>query len=115
MPKKPCAKPSTLRHIPDGVDYAQAASFTVGYLTAYVALVRRAELQKGEWLLVHGAAGGMGLAAVDLGKALGARVIATASTRRKARVSKILWRRSCSAVFRFPRGCEGDHKRRRAM
>lgn len=74
---------STLRRIPAGVDYAQAASFTVGYLTAYVALVRRAQLEPGEWLLVHGAAGGMGLAAVDLGKVLGARVIATASTDEK--------------------------------
>jgi NADPH2:quinone reductase len=73
----------TLRLIPSGVGYAEAASFTVGYLTGYVALVRRAELQKGEWLLVHGAAGGMGLAAVDLGKTLGARVIATASTEEK--------------------------------
>ncbi|HTO41888.1 MAG TPA: NADPH:quinone oxidoreductase family protein [Rhizomicrobium sp.] len=72
-----------LRRIPDGVEYAQAASFTVGYLTAYVALVRRARLEPGEWLLVHGAAGGMGLAAVDLGKVLGARVIATASTEEK--------------------------------
>src|SRR6201999_2376525 len=53
------------------------------YLTAYVALVRRAELQAGEWLLVHGAAGGVGLAAVDLGRVLGARVIATASTEAK--------------------------------
>lgn len=74
---------SSLRLIPEGVGYAEAASFTVGYLTGYVALVRRAELQKGEWLLVHGAAGGMGLAAVDLGKVLGARVIATASTEEK--------------------------------
>ncbi len=74
---------ATLRRIPGGVGYAEAASFTVGYLTAYVALVRRAELQKGEWLLVHGAAGGMGLAAVDLGKVLGAHVIATASTEEK--------------------------------
>jgi NADPH2:quinone reductase len=69
-----------LRKIPDGVGYAEAASFTVGYLTAYVALVRRAHLQAGEWLLVHGAAGGVGLAAVDLGKVLGAKVIATASS-----------------------------------
>jgi NADPH2:quinone reductase len=73
----------TLRKIPDGVDYATAASFTVAYLTAYVALVRRAELATGEWLLVHGAAGGVGLAAVDLGRALGARVIATASSEEK--------------------------------
>jgi NADPH2:quinone reductase len=69
-----------LRKIPGGVGYAEAASFTVAYLTAYVALVRRAELQPGEWLLVHGAAGGVGLAAVDLGKVLGAKVIATASS-----------------------------------
>ncbi len=65
------------------MDYAEAASFTVGYLTAYVALVRRAQLQAGEWLLVHGAAGGVGLAGVDLGKVLGARVIATASSDEK--------------------------------
>jgi NADPH2:quinone reductase len=71
---------SALRPIPEGVDYATAAGFTAAYLTAYVGLVRRAAIQKGEWLLVHGAAGGVGLAAVDLGKALGARVIATAST-----------------------------------
>lgn len=72
-----------LRKIPAGVDYAIAASFTVAYLTAYVALVRRAEFAAGEWLLVHGAAGGVGLAAVDLGKALGAHVIATASSEEK--------------------------------
>ncbi len=72
-----------LHKIPPGVDYAQAAGFSVAYLTAYVALVRRAELQAGEWLLVHGAAGGVGLAAVDLGKLLGAKVIATASSETK--------------------------------
>ena len=71
---------TALRPIPGAVDFAIAASFTTGYLTAYVALVRRGELQPGEWLLVHGAAGGMGLAAVDLGRLLGAKVIATAST-----------------------------------
>ncbi|MGZ5989727.1 MAG: NADPH:quinone oxidoreductase family protein [Rhizomicrobium sp.] len=71
---------AALRKIPDGIGYAEASGFTVAYLTAYVALVRRAQLQRGEWLLVHGAAGGVGLAAVDLGKLLGAKVIATAST-----------------------------------
>lgn len=71
---------AALRMIPPGVGYAEAASFTVAYLTAYVALVRRARLEAGEWLLVHGAAGGVGLAAVDLGRHLGAKVIATAST-----------------------------------
>ena len=74
---------SQLRALPDGADYEGGAAFTSAYLTAYVALVRRAEIEAGEWLLVHGAAGGMGLAAVDLGKFLGARVIATASTEEK--------------------------------
>jgi len=74
---------NSYRHIPAGVDYATAASFTAAYLTAYVSLVRRGELQKGETLLVHGAAGGVGLAAVDLGKILGATVIATASSDEK--------------------------------
>jgi NADPH:quinone reductase len=74
---------SQLRPIPGGVDYDVAAGFTAAYLTAYVGLVRRAAIEPGEWLLVHGAAGGVGLAAVDLGHALGARVIATASTEEK--------------------------------
>jgi NADPH2:quinone reductase len=74
---------SSLRAIPDDTDYATAAAFTTAYLTAYVSLVRRGELQKGETLLVHGAAGGVGLAAVDLGRVLGATVIATASSEEK--------------------------------
>jgi NADPH2:quinone reductase len=77
-------RPETaLRPMPNGADYATASAFTAAYLTAYVALVRRAEIASGEWLLVHGASGGVGLAAVDLGKVLGARVIATASTEEK--------------------------------
>jgi NADPH2:quinone reductase len=72
-----------VRPIPRGIDYAVAACFTAAYLTAHVSLVRRAEIQPGEWLLVHGAAGGVGLAAVDLGRLLGAKVIATASTEEK--------------------------------
>ncbi|MBN9558067.1 MAG: NADPH:quinone oxidoreductase family protein [Alphaproteobacteria bacterium] len=74
---------SAVRLIPGPIDYDVAAGFTAAYLTAYVALVRRANLQRGEWLLVHGAAGGVGLAAVDLGRLLGARVIATASSHEK--------------------------------
>ena len=49
-------RPETqLRPLPDGADYATASAFTAAYLTAYVALVRRAEIKRGEWLLVHGA------------------------------------------------------------
>jgi len=72
-----------LRPIPGEVDFATAAAFTTAYLTAYVSLARRGGLQPGESLLVHGAAGGVGLAAVDLGLVLGATVIATASTEEK--------------------------------
>lgn len=73
----------TPRPLPKGMDYAHGSAFRAAYLTAYVALVRRGDLQRGETLLVHGAAGGVGLAAVDVGKLLGARVIATASSEEK--------------------------------
>ena len=64
-------------------DYVTAASFAVAYGTSHVALTHRAQLKQGEVLLVHGAAGGVGLTAVELGKLLGATVIATASTPEK--------------------------------
>ncbi len=65
---------------PQRLSYEQAAAFGAAYLTAYVALVRRARLEPAEWVLVHGATGGVGLAAVDLAKALGARVIAASAS-----------------------------------
>jgi len=64
--------------LPDSMDATTAAGFPIAYGTAHGALVWRARLQPGETLLVNGAAGGAGLAAVEVGKALGARVIATA-------------------------------------
>jgi len=64
--------------IPPEMGFVTAAGFPIAYGTAHGALVWRAALQPGELLLVHGAAGGAGLAAVEVGKALGARVIATA-------------------------------------
>jgi len=66
--------------LPLNLDAASGAAFGAAYMTAYVALVERARLEPGEWVLVHGASGGMGLAAVDLAKALGARVIATSTS-----------------------------------
>jgi NADPH2:quinone reductase len=63
---------------PAGLSAAEAASFVVTYHTGYFALVHRAALRAGETLLVHGGAGGVGIAAIQLGKALGATVIATA-------------------------------------
>lgn len=71
------APAAAFRHQPAGFDAAEAAAYGVTALTAWVALVRRAALQPGETLLVHGASGGTGLAAVQLGRYLGATVIAT--------------------------------------
>ncbi len=65
---------------PKPFTFAQAAAFPAAYITAYVALVVRANLQPGETLLVHGASGGVGMAAVDVGKLLGATVIATSAS-----------------------------------
>jgi NADPH2:quinone reductase len=72
--------PAELRPKPRVYDYAQAAAFQAASLTAHVALVRRGRLQPGETLLVHGASGGVGMAAVQLGRHLGARVIATGTS-----------------------------------
>ena len=69
--------------IPDAMPFDEAAAFMLTYGTSYHALVDRARLQPGETLLVLGASGGVGLAAVEIGKALGARVIAAASTEEK--------------------------------
>lgn len=66
-----------LQKKPDDLSFEEAASYSAAYLTAYVSLVRRGRLQAGETLLVHGASGGVGMAAVDVGKLLGATVIAT--------------------------------------
>ena len=74
--------------LPDGVSYEFGAAFTLAYGTSYHALKGRAALAPGETLLVLGAAGGVGLAAVQIGKALGARVIAAASTPEKLAVCR---------------------------
>lgn len=71
---------AALRAKPDCLSFAQAAAFGSAYATAWVALVSRARVEPGEWVLVHGAAGGVGLAAVDLAQALGARVIAASAS-----------------------------------
>ncbi|MBN9479333.1 MAG: NADPH:quinone oxidoreductase family protein [Bordetella sp.] len=76
-------KADSLIPIPDGMDYETAAAFIMTYGTSYYALKDRANLQPGETLLVLGAAGGVGAAAVELGKAMGARVVAAASTNDK--------------------------------
>ncbi|MFC5694332.1 NADPH:quinone oxidoreductase family protein [Pseudomonas sp. GCM10022186] len=74
--------------IPKGVDFNSAAAFGMTYGTSMHALKQRANLRPGETLLVLGASGGVGLAAVEIGKAMGARVIAAASSAQKLEVAK---------------------------
>jgi NADPH2:quinone reductase len=71
--------------IPDGADFASAAAFGVTYRTAYHALRSIAEVAQGEWVVILGAAGGVGLATVDLAVAMKARVLAAASSPDKRR------------------------------
>jgi NADPH2:quinone reductase len=74
--------------VPAGMEMPVAGGFVIAYGTSYGALVWKARLRKGEVLLVHGAAGGVGLTAVEIGKALGAIVIATAGGADKCEVAR---------------------------
>jgi NADPH:quinone reductase len=82
-----CVPATSLLAMPTDMDFPTAASFNVTYSTSYHALKQRAALRPGETLLVLGAAGGVGLAAVNIGAAMGARVIAAASTEAKLDVA----------------------------
>ena len=76
--------------MPKGLSYEQAAGISITYFTSYYALKQRANIQPGETLLVLGAAGGVGTTAIELGKMMGARVIAAASTAQKLELCKSL-------------------------
>jgi NADPH2:quinone reductase len=80
--------PSQLTPLPSNFDYAEGATFLAAHGTAYHALIDRGQVRSGEVLLVHGAGGGVGLAAVEIGKMLGATVIAAASSEAKLAVAK---------------------------
>lgn len=82
------AAAAACRPIPNGMDFVKAAAYPAAYLTAYVALVVRGNLKSGETLLVHGSTGGVGLAAVEVGKLLGATVIATSASDEKLKTVK---------------------------
>src|SRR5262245_32163795 len=78
----------TAWRMPDAMSFEEGAAFPIVYPTSYAGLVLRAGLQRGETLLVHAAAGGVGLAAVQIGAALGARVIGTAGGPEKLAVAR---------------------------
>ncbi|MFI5952949.1 NADPH:quinone oxidoreductase family protein [Cryptosporangium sp. NPDC051539] len=80
--------PGSVFPLPDSVSFAAGAALPMNYLTVHFGLVRRGRLREGETVLVHGAAGGVGTAAVQLASALGARVIAVVSSSDKAGTAK---------------------------
>jgi len=96
--------------LPSGFSFAEGAAFQTAYKTAYVGLVERGALRAGETLLVLGAAGGVGLAAVELGKVLGANVIAAASS-----VAKLDATRALGADETIDYGSGGFRDRVRAL
>lgn len=83
-----CFDANRIVALPDDISFTDAASFLVAYGTSHVALDHRARLQPGETLLVLGAAGGVGLTAVEIGKLMGARVIACARGADKLAIAK---------------------------
>jgi NADPH2:quinone reductase len=74
--------------LPESLDFAQGAGLILNYHTAYFSLVLRGRLEEGETVLVHGAAGGVGTAAIQVAKGLGCRAIAVVSSDEKARVAR---------------------------
>ncbi len=102
-----------LRHIPPALSDIAAASLSTAYVTAYTTLVELGDIQPGQWVLVHGASGGVGLALVDLAKAMGARVIA--STGSPEKMVRIRDRAAPDAIIeakgRFQGTGRGDYRR----
>jgi NADPH2:quinone reductase len=86
---------------PAEMDYVTAAAMGLTYGTSAFALMQRAQLQPNEWLLVHGASGGVGLSAVEIGKAMGARVIGTGGDDAKLRVAT---EHGCDHVINYAEG-----------
>jgi NADPH2:quinone reductase len=82
------AAPETTFALPEQLSYEEGAALPLNYLTALAALERRGGLRSGETVLVHGAAGGVGTATVQVAKALGAEVVAVVSTEEKAEVAR---------------------------
>ncbi len=94
--------PSQLVPLPSTFDYTEGATFLAAHGTAYHALIDRGRLQPGEVLLVHGAGGGVGLAAVEIGRLLGATVIAAASSEEKLAVAQARGAAHCVLYGREP-------------
>ena len=101
--------------LPDALSFEAAATIPVAFLTSYYALVWQARLERDEWVLIHGGAGAVGMAAIQIAQARGARVIATAGSQAKRDLLRGLDVAHVlnSALGGFCRRSPGDHRRRR--
>ena len=93
-----CVPAVHVYRLPESMDFVTAAGFPVTYGTSHIGLDHRGGLKAGETLLVHGAAGGVGLTAVEIGKAMGATVIATAGGPKRWRWLSITARTTASTT-----------------
>jgi NADPH2:quinone reductase len=105
MAERTVADGSAVDVIPESMDFDTAAALGIAYGTSYHALAQRARLQPGENLLVLGASGGVGLAAIEIGKAFGARVIAAASADQKLQIAK---QRGADVLVNYSQGSLKD-------
>ncbi|ORY32517.1 alcohol dehydrogenase [Naematelia encephala] len=81
-----CVHPKVLLPIPRGISFEQASAIPLTYGTSFFGIVERAQAKSGEWVLIHAGAGGVGIAACQIAKAVGCKVIATASSEDKRRI-----------------------------
>ena len=100
-----CTRPDSVFPIPDGLSFEAAAALPMNYLTAQFALATRAGLRPGETVLVHGAAGGVGTASVQVAQGYGARTIAVVSTDAKAEVARAAGADEVVPLDGFRSGC----------
>jgi NADPH2:quinone reductase len=108
MAEKVAVFASTLFKLPDSMSFAEGAAFPLNYGTTIHGLKQRAKLQAGETLMVSGAAGGLGITAIHLGKAMGAKVIATASSEDKLEICK---KEGADEVVLYPRDMDKDKQK----
>jgi NADPH:quinone reductase len=102
------ADPATLVPLPDGATFAEGAAFLLTFLTAYIPLTRQVRLREGATVLVYAAAGGVGTAAIQVARALGARVVATAGSPQKLDVCRELGAEEAYVYEELPEDLQAD-------
>ena len=95
--------------LPDGVSFEQGAAFLMTYVTAWIPLVKRLRIEPGQTVLVHAAAGGVGSAAIQIARHLGARVVATAGSEEKREAALKLGADEAYSYDDFKRNVRADH------